>query len=79
MKRGLALAVAALLVFAQAAQAQAQTASGSLEGKGSEGAQDCKTHREPPLQVHRSWPDARQVRIHPLLSGAKLETWPYAP
>jgi glyoxylase-like metal-dependent hydrolase (beta-lactamase superfamily II) len=51
MKRVHALAIAALLVFAQAAQAQ--TASGSLDAKWSEGAQDCKAHFEPPLQVHR--------------------------
>ena len=51
MKRIHALAVAVLLAFAPAAQAQ--TASGSLDVKWSEGAQDCKTHPEPPLQVHR--------------------------
>jgi glyoxylase-like metal-dependent hydrolase (beta-lactamase superfamily II) len=51
MNRIFALVAAALLTFASAAQAQ--IASGSLDVKWSEGAQDCKAHPQPPLQVHR--------------------------
>jgi hydroxyacylglutathione hydrolase len=56
----IAAGLAALVAFASSARAQIE--SGSLSVHWSEGAQDCKAHPEPPLQVHAYNPDTFILR-----------------